>query len=396
MRVEKLQEAVGDVAATEQQFLHLEQQVNDFRGGWEKFSEIDYKYSPEYGASFQLETTIRNLGEVSIMSAAPDKRLTSSVVYGNGVNFLRHPDVTNHGEPLNDEVGIEVAATSSTRTVLTRGLPYNFFVKTSLPKRHFLYDRSMRPHVTSHSIDVSADLEKGSAGKDWAFMPESLGFIDEKSGLVFREMKQRPERDEPTLLIPGFALYSTDYCSPDDKSVLSQLIEAYSPNKPLNFLLDSVVGPLQDCWADVLKNRGLLLELHAQNCLFELGDEGLGRVVVRDFQSIFSDREIRSANMLDQMSIDTFEPDQRAKQYSLCYDHFVGRMFIRHLVNDFVSQYPDFDEAMVGKVIAHRFRQSHSGLASEMPKETTFRLAHGPIKINSQPLIETGVPADYR
>lgn len=266
----------------------------------------------------------------------------------------------------------------------------------SLPKRHFLYDRSMRAHVTEHSIKVSRDLEEASQEKGWAFLPETIGVVDGTTGLVFREVAPRPISEKLAMLIPGFALYSKDYSEPDGSSILTQLVKQYAPEKPLDFLVDRVIGPLQDCWANVLRERGLLLEMHAQNVLFELGDEGLGRVVVRDFQSIFSDSAIRDARKLPQMDIDTFEPNQRTKQYSLCYDHFLGHRFIKHLVNNFVKQYPDYDESLISRIIAYRFRRLHGDLSDEMPNETTWRLARGPEKINGQPLIETGTPPNYR
>ncbi len=399
MRLSEVQESVEDLASREAVFSHLERNVNDFRGNWEKFSDISYQFSPESGCTVQVPFKFVDNEAVTTKSAEPDNRITEVLLVGEAACYFWHPDTVS---PFNDpEDGVlDVLPTSSTRTLQTTGLPYNFFIKTHLPKRHFLYDRSLKPSVVSHSIDVSHDIERltsESTDESWAFMPESLAFILEGSGVIFREREPRPHVQQPRLLLPAFSLYSKDTKNPDDPSLLSQLIHHNGEDDPLQYMLDKIVTPLRSVWLEILRKRGLLLELHAQNALFELNNSGdVERVVLRDFQSIWSDIDIREKNNLPQMSRDGFLPEERNKQYSLCYDHFMGTMFLRHLVNVFLQEFDQYHAEEVNKIIAQDFRTIAPDIIESMSEVETFRMAHGPHQISGQGPVPSGSPPVYR
>ncbi len=396
MKIDHIHSAIGSPLEAEAAFLHLEQSVNNHARAtsWDLCSDVNYRYSPEYGRPFELAGYARELGDLAISYAAPDDSLRKEVIVGDKAWCFSHPDTLAQEVAVRD--ALKVSSTSSTRTVLTHERSPNYFVKTSLPRRHFLFDRKLTPLVVASSIAISADLEQAAASQEvsWAFLPESIGISSVSHSQIFREFTPRPVRQEPTVLVPGFALYSRDLSNPDDPTLLEQLIERHRANNPAGYLLDTIIGPIQDTWAEVLRKRGLLLEMHGQNTVFELTQQNLERPVVRDFH-IYSDGGIRAERGLAPLANNTIEPVQRSEQWTLCYDYFIGRLFLRHLVAGFLESYPKYSQAEIEDAIAQRFRQYHGDIASIMPADSTYRLSHDPHQVNGKP-INIPKPPVYR
>src|SRR6266542_2446251 len=89
--------------------------------------------------------------------------------------------------------------------------------------------------------------------------------------------------EQVRFLIPYFALYGGDLRHPEDRPLLVQMIERLGA-EPQSFVIGEIMIPVLDCWAKVVRERGILLESHAQNLLLEIdSDFRPRRVVHRDF-----------------------------------------------------------------------------------------------------------------
>src|SRR5205814_4674900 len=136
-------------------------------------------------------------------------------------------------------------------------------------------------------------------------------------------------------LIPGFSLYAGDLNAPEDPPLLVQMIEHLGV-EPTSFVVDQIMIPVVECWATVARERGILLESHAQNVLLEIDEEFWPRRVVhRDFDT-WVDADVRLRAGLEvpfvgnRIGSDTAFPKQQ--HYSLVYDQFLGREFFDYLL----------------------------------------------------------------
>lgn len=138
-------------------------------------------------------------------------------------------------------------------------------------------------------------------------LPKSFRFMGE----TFARVARLSNRDDPTnpiydwgivarepcatwssrgsYLVPAFALFSTDEISPNHPTILNQVLSVHAANAE-EFLVESVIAPIFDGYFSLLLCRGLQLEAHAQNVLFEI-DEHLDvvAVVFRDAESVDKD-----------------------------------------------------------------------------------------------------------
>src|SRR5437867_1919416 len=95
-----------------------------------------------------------------------------------------------------------------------------------------------------------------------------------------------------------------------------------------SFVIEEIMIPVVECWAKVVRERGILLECHAQNILLEIDrDFWPRRVVHRDFD-VWVDAETRTRAGLDvpflKSRIETDTPYPKEQHYSLVYDRFMG------------------------------------------------------------------------
>src|SRR5205807_8867855 len=124
---------------------------------------------------------------------------------------------------------------------------------------------------------------------------DTLGFTYRNGGnpwgFLVREETPRPAQGQ-RFLVPYFALYGGDLQHPEDRPLLVQLIERLGA-EPQSFVIDEIMIPVLECWAKVVRERGILLESHAQNLLLEIDqDFRPRRVVHRDFD-VWVDAESR-------------------------------------------------------------------------------------------------------
>ena len=109
----------------------------------------------------------------------------------------------------------------------------------------------------------------------------TFGGAHQSWGFIVRQAIPAPVPSS-SLLIPAFALYGHDALCPQDPPILIQLIEK-SGISPERFIAREILLPVIQTWAGVARERGILLESHAQNTLIEV-DENLKprRIVHRD------------------------------------------------------------------------------------------------------------------
>ena len=361
---------------------YAERYVNTVKGEHGEYSDTSIVYSPHEGVeeftapAFHLSSENAHL----LLADDPDPSLAAKVIKDNVLLFIMHPEMLNHPDYLKrtgldpKDADIEtyvVTPTSSTRTLLTKGQPDEFMVKTDLDRRHYKYIRRLKGSSVKHSTAVSNEFARaamrGLLPEEFAYMPESIGVIigdEEKgAGALFREPKPRPHALDDRTVIPYFSLYAKDLRKPDDPTLMEQLIREHAKSgEELDFFVEAFAGKAIRNWARVVREIGLLPELHSQNALLEI-DKDLQpqRVVYRDFQSTYIDAEIRAANGLDlpfnKHIAGTEEGTDKARQYSYVYDDSIGHFNMEKLTDRFVDSYPQYNIETVEAELRRIFRQ---------------------------------------
>ena len=215
---------------------------------------------------------------------------------------------------------------------------------------------------------------------EYAFLPESLGVVagdkNDGAGVLFREITPRPFAKDSRTLIPYFSLYANDLKNPDDDPILIQLIQKNAAKgKEFKFFTDEVIGKIVRTWTYFASRYGLLLELHGQNTLLEI-DENLKpqRIVHRDFQSIYLDKEVRDAQRMETPFTKHLAGQEQGTtkptQYSIAYDHQVGDYLFDRLSNTFRAYYPQYTFEDVASRVKDMFREGFGDPLRVFPPET--------------------------
>lgn len=361
---------------------YLERYVNNVRPGRHSFwSDTNSRFSPHEGVPL-FEAPCLRLAEnaaVTILKDSPDPLLESTVL-SEGVLFVVHPDMLDDrahtmllglSSPYTNKEHLNVTPTSSTRTLLTTGRDYNFFIKTDLNKRHYGFNRSLKRSGVKHSIAVSSELlniARNNQNRGLAILPESIGVViggehdSDSSGVIFRETQPQPRASDERILVPYFSLYANDMRSPSDEPLLIQLAKLHAPkNAEAEFFIEVIVGPLLRHWCYYVAQHGILLELHGQNSLIEL-DSRLWpqRVVVRDFQGLYLDPVIRQNRGLGLPSglclVGNESGITRPKHYSHLFDHLIGDLLLHRLTTTFTRHFEQYSYSFIAKRIADLVR----------------------------------------
>src|SRR6266542_493867 len=142
--------------------------------------------------------------------------------------------------------------------------------------------------------------------------------------------------------------------------MLVQMIERLDA-EPQSFVIDEIMIPVLDCWAKVVRERGILLESHAQNILLEVDRDFFPRRVVhRDFD-VWVDADVRRQAGLDvpfmgsSVGSDTRFPKEQ--HYSLVYDRFIGHELFSYLL-EVITHFYQADEVRVRRRVAEAFHSA--------------------------------------
>ncbi|MBI1852261.1 MAG: short-chain oxidoreductase [Planctomycetes bacterium] len=394
--------------------LYLERYVDEGAKNYSPFAartEVAPQYRPRSNEpSFDLITVQAPHDRVSVFQADPPKSLVDYYVRADVVRFVVHPETwDSEGEYL-DEVhalprgpSIQVAPTASTRTVLALepagGVPPHF-IKLHYPRRISRFNRRLRRKNIHNSVAVTRDLAQVRSD-GFAYLPDSLGFVfgdtDTSWGFLVRERMPRPWLRGRSL-IPGFALYAGDFKHPDDPPLLVQLIERLGA-EPASFVIDNIMIPLVQSWAKVARERGILLESHAQNVLLEIApDFRPCRVVHRDFD-VWIDSEVRRRNGLDApflgVTIGSDSGHSIEQHYSLVYDRFLGHEFFDYLLALLQRSYGVDVEAVRERVMA-AFHRAFPEADRFFPKRTMFYFSNEPQPGNDFTLVDMEKVPEWR
>src|SRR5499426_4449460 len=396
-----------------QALLYMERYVDEGTRTYSPFaakSEAAPEYQPRSGCpSFELITVFAPQSQVSIFQAEPQRNLLEYYVPSEQVRFLIHPETwassgidnldelhaLRRGEPL------QVAPTASTRTALTTETPANVprhFIKLHYARRISRFNRRLRRKNIRNSVEATHDLAHVRFDK-FAYLPDSLGFIygdcGAPWGFLVRERTPRPFQ-EARFLIPYFALYGGDLQHPEDRPLLVQMIERLGA-EPQSFVISEIMIPVLDCWAKVVRDRGILLESHAQNLLLEIdSDFRPRRVVHRDFD-VWFDAEIRKRAGLVVMgaSIGTDTPYPREQHYSLVYDHFIGRGLFDYLLG-VLTRFYSVKESKVRGRVAEAFHRNFPDADLILPGDTTYYFSNELLPGNEFRLVDMKRTPEWR
>src|SRR5262249_33211718 len=152
-------------------------------------------------------------------------------------------------------------------------------------------------------------------------------------------------------------------------------------------------------WAKVVRERGILLESHAQNALLEI-DENFRpcRVVHRDFD-VWMDAQARKQAGLamrllgSRIGADTPYPSEQ--HYSLGYDHFIGRELFDYLLK-LLQRFYGASERVVRQRVAGAFQRSFPDADAYFPAETTFYFSNEILPGNDFHLVDTKQSPTWR
>jgi hypothetical protein len=283
-------------------------------------------------------------------------------------------------------------------TTQTTGSFPAHFIKLHYPRRISRFNRRLRRKNICNSVQATHDVARVRCDR-FAYLPDVLGFAygdgDNAWGFLVREATPRPFQGH-RLMVPYFALYGGDLQHPEDPPLLVQLIERLGA-EPQSFVIEEIMIPVLECWAKVVRERGILLESHAQNLLLEIDrDFSPRRVVHRDFD-VWVDAEARRQAGLDVLgaSIGADTPHSRQEHYSLVYDHFIGREHFDYLLG-ILTRFYAVKERAVRDRVAEAFHRNFPDARDFLPADTTYYFSNELLPGNEFRLVDTERAPEWR
>lgn len=291
-------------------FIYMERYVNDGSpSGWTKLRTTSERTSPFTGSE--------NFPILEFYDDDVDCLLLGerNSLFEKNVNFA-HPDSINSNILVNAnrkliESNIIVSPTSGGRTMLIRNDNLNNFIKLTYDVgRIGRVDRQLEYGHCMSSIEVSSYIREGI---DQKLFKNTYATLLEKSakvsklkinnsiyewGTILRECNPYPYIAEKRQMVPGFSLFGKDHFNSEtfnDELLINQFI-IMSNIDPEDYLL-SLMKMTIDAWFDTLLNCAFILELHGQNCYYEIDENfTIKRIVIKDMDSV--DKDISLAKLL--------------------------------------------------------------------------------------------------
>jgi hypothetical protein len=400
MRLDALQP--GDRA-----LLHMERYVDEGTRSYSPFaarSEVAERFQPRSPEPyFEVETVYVPRARVTLYEAEPASPLRALYVDDERIRFPVHPEAWASGEAeelraMPRGAPLRVAPTASTRTVLVLepDMP-SHFLKLHCPRRISRFVRELRRKNINNSVAVSRELAELTRGQTrFGYLCDAFGvtFGSDAHAWGFLVRERLPTPSGSGVLVPCFALFGGDLQQPSDPPLVRQLIERLGVD-PTTFVLESILLPVVESWARVARERGILLESHAQNMLLEL-DAGLrpGRIVHRDFD-VWIDREARRdlglATTFIDAAVGADTGRARAPYYSLIYDRFVGHEFFDYLLNVVA-----IDRDAIRAQVAAAFHRAFPDAAQRFPADTMFYFSNTPTTTGHHEVVDLKTPPEWR
>lgn len=266
-----------------------------------------------------------------------------------------------------------VVPTSSARTVHIYNS--NTYLKLYYPGIIGRLNRELKFPQLISGIEITKIFESAKKNHNllpvFAFMPEPYGRILKKDkneiGFLIREF---PIDICDMYLIPGFSMFSKDQLSPEDTSIIFQLL--YSQDNPIDYLLTQFCYPLIDIFFMCVLNEGLIPEMHSQNILFAFDKNwDVKRIILRDFESIDKDISIREelGKCIDFLEfpykcISSSDSNYR-KRYSFMYDHKLCEYLLDPLIQS-ATIYLNINSDIIKKKIKDYTHSNYSNILSKL------------------------------
>jgi hypothetical protein len=323
------------------------------------------------------------------------------------LRFIVHPDALKKLPIQREPDGVVQAyPTVSTRTVLTaNGNP--LFLKLDYPEMIGRCPRRLGLPELHQSAFFSRRFDAWSQANllspVFGYLPESRGMLwrsgagNAAIGMIGRETQVRPLLDERSIYIPFFALPTEDCSSPQDPTLLTQIICAHATGSvtPGDVLLH-ITGLIFEALGSLFERRPMagasetdkfrvVHDCHGQNILLELDATGYPRrIVFRDFQHMYpvvldeGDRAdyLQAQNPFCKMLDTQQDPEHVRRKISQLVDCKLGVYVIERLVDDFAATF-DCDRDDVIANIRQQF-QDRLGLICEiLPEGVWYRRSDG-------------------
>jgi len=191
--------------------IYLEQNVNYLFQNGKRVSEVGSSFQPEMGAEYEMPYVLlpQRHPRLEYFEIQPTPLLKEFVVEERSVKFFLHPDMLEEYKALGfsellDSAGeILVSPTASTRTVITRNLPFNFMVKVNLTKKIGFLSRKLTRTSVAQSNKIMAEMIQceNEMPTGFGFFLESIGVVfGESVGEIFREPLVRPPAEASVIL----------------------------------------------------------------------------------------------------------------------------------------------------------------------------------------------------
>ena len=394
---------------------HMERYVNEGTQTYSPFAartEVAPQFQPRSDLpSFELVTVHAPEESVSVFQAEPAKSLQEFFLHPDGLIFAVHPETwgglgvenLDKLQTLPRGKPIPVTPTASTRTVLAlehAGDVPPHFIKLHYPHRISRFNRRLRRVNIQNSVALTREIGQVQSEK-FAYLPDTLGFVfgdgHHAWGFLVREGIPRPFQGGRTL-VPCFALFGGDLKHPDDPPLLVQMIERLGVD-PQSFVIDEIMVPVVECWARVARERGILLESHAQNTLLEIDhDFKPRRIVHRDFD-VWIDRDARRRAGLETPFLGAVIGSDTGhaleQHYSLIYDRFLGHEFFDCLLG-VLKHFYAVDEDAVRNRVKETFHRAFPESSRYFPPQTMFYFSNEPKPGNEFTLVDMKRPPEWR
>ena len=316
------------------------------------YTEAQQSYRPDSdNTQFTLPVFAVPRNQMQVFTANPSAELNDTYLSSDTAFFCIHPQVLQQqpddpyvkqtlsiGSARDD---ITVSPSSSTRTLYVHHTKTPHALKVHFPFRISRYHRRMRREVVEQAVVVSMELENGIGRLDdrFAFFREVIGVVHqnlqpdsprgENWGYLVRDLQPFPAGDADGSLIPGFALYGSDFFDPTTPPLLFTLMADKDPN---DFVVGEIMLPIIRHWVDCFQNFGYLLEPHGQNVLLEVdSDLNITRFVHRDL-SIGIDMRRRRELDLPDGNLNNYNRMESSVFHSIVYDKFMGGHFFDRIV----------------------------------------------------------------
>lgn len=349
----------------EDAFIYMERYVNNGSpSGWTKLRSTSLETSPFTGKN-KFPLLQFNDIDVNVIEIGEHNN-----IFDNNVNFA-HPDsycseILQNSKRTLINSNVIVSPTSGGRTMYVRSENYSGFIKLTYDvNRIGRVDRQLKYEHCMSSYEVSSSLKKaiddGKFKKTFSILLEKSAKVSRLVfnskvydwGTILRECTPYPYiTNEKRCLVPGFSMFGTDFYSnvtEEDELLINQFIEMSGIN-PTEYLCN-VIKITVDAWFEVLLNCAFILELHGQNCYYEINENyQVVRIVIKDMDSVDKDLSLaRKLGLNDQWKSFPFEcfyedkPENYPWYYkirpSYMYDFKLGTYLLEPMIQAVYKRY---------------------------------------------------------